>query len=90
MSNTNWITESSKLLGKLKVAEPADDKTLMTFGKWKGRKLEEVEADYLIWLLTDSDVIEKMKLYQYIVNHLPELLQEAAKTRRSKRDWEGK
>jgi uncharacterized protein (DUF3820 family) len=43
------------------------DQSLMPFGKFKGTKLEQVEARYLLWLyeeMKDSD--DKIKLFIYI------------------------
>ena len=49
---------------------PYTDKTLMTFGKHKGKPLGEIPASYLDWLLGEEFVkINHRRLYDYLVEN---------------------
>jgi len=51
----------------LKQNKPFDDKTRMYFGEHKGKKLEDVPAQYLLWIADQSWMPQKHpKLLQYI------------------------
>jgi uncharacterized protein (DUF3820 family) len=39
-----------------------DDQTPMPFGKYKGRKMEDVPASYLLWL-RDDGVVGEVRAY---------------------------
>lgn len=45
------------------------DDSVMTFGKHRGKKLGDIEASYLLWLLGEMRDDEKCKLYQYLVEN---------------------
>lgn len=85
MAQIDWEKKAEDILNKLKVSDSFDDSTVITFGKYKGKKLEEVPPEYLQWLLTDTDLVEKMKLYNYIAMCLPAILQQEHQQRRSKK-----
>lgn len=53
-----------------------DDNTPMTFGKYKGEKLANVPADYLIWLYRKGT---SKGLMRYIEENEDVLLQESTK-----------
>lgn len=50
-----------------------DDQSLMPFGKYKGRKMEDVPASYLLWLRDQGTVGE---VRQYIEENMTALQQE--------------
>ena len=39
------------------------DESLMPFGKYKGEKMANVPADYLLWLYQNSNVFGDLKAY---------------------------
>lgn len=39
------------------------DESLMTFGKYKGTKMEDVPAKYLIWLHENATVGKDLRIY---------------------------
>lgn len=45
------------------MAEGFNDSTPMPFGKYKGDKLANVPAEYLMWLLDNNKVIGHLKNY---------------------------
>lgn len=51
-----------------------DDSTPMPFGKYKGRKMEDVPADYLLWLRDQK--CRDQQVSEYIENNLSALLKE--------------
>lgn len=40
-----------------------DDKSLMPFGKYKGEKLANVPASYLLWIYDNLDLRDDLKNY---------------------------
>lgn len=50
-----------------------DDQSPMPFGKYKGRKMEDVPAEYLLWL---RDQGHTGPVREYIEESLPALLKE--------------
>jgi uncharacterized protein (DUF3820 family) len=50
------------------------DQSIMSFGKYKGHKLANVPADYLIFIYNEYDL--KLDLKQYIKDNLQGLQQE--------------
>lgn len=58
--------------------KPADDDSIMHFGKHKGRPLHKVPASYLLWLWDnhegywqkDSGSVEDMMLKRYLEDNL--------------------
>lgn len=51
-----------------------NDESLMPFGKFKGKKLEDVPASYLIWLYDENKCSGELK--QYIKDNLDVLYHE--------------
>lgn len=82
----DWEKKAEDALKRLKVSESFDDDKVLNFGKYKGKKLSEVPADYLLWLLTDTDLVEKMKLCNYITLCLPTILQQDSASRKKNKD----
>jgi len=39
------------------------DKSLMPFGKYQGKPMEDVPADYLMWLYDNDKYSEQVKVY---------------------------
>lgn len=54
-----------------------DDQSLMPFGKYKGEKLENVPARYLLWLWDSGVYSEESPLHDYIENAFSVLESEA-------------
>ena len=52
-----------------------EDSDLMPFGKHKGKRMEEVPANYLHWLWTQRPISDK-KLENYIFNNIAVLKDE--------------
>lgn len=52
------------------------DESVMPFGKFRGRKLGEIEPSYLLWLLNEMRDDEKVKLFQYLAENEKALLSE--------------
>lgn len=63
------------------------DDTVMWFGKYKGLKVGEVPADYLMWCYENA--VESETLGKYIRKHYRDLLQEIEDDReeRDYRRW---
>lgn len=57
------------------------DKTLMTFGKYKGTALANIPASYLLWAREEFDNLSQ-PLKEYIEENLQALQQEARKAAR--------
>ena len=53
------------------------DKSIMPFGKHKGKQLDQVPADYLMWLYENNKVSGLLK--EYIEDNLDVLEKEAQK-----------
>lgn len=51
-----------------------DDQSLMPFGKYKGRKMEDVPAEYLLWLRDEN--CRNLEVKEYIEDNLRALMQE--------------
>lgn len=51
-----------------------NDQSLMPFGKYKGRKMEDVPADYLLWLR--DQVCRDNQVKEYIEENLSALMKE--------------
>lgn len=51
-----------------------NDQSLMPFGKYKGRKMEDVPADYLLWLRDQK--CREPEVAEYIEENLSALLKE--------------
>jgi len=59
-----------------KLLNPVNDDTIFPFGKkYKGVKLKDVPADYLLWCLDNIDDLKTryFGIYQYILNHADQL-----------------
>ena len=52
------------------------DESIMQFGKHKGRKLRDVPASYLLWILNTWDEVP-FRLHQYLVENQDALLMQA-------------
>ena len=59
-----------------------DDSSLMPFGKYKGTKLANVPADYLIWLYDNGKCFGEIG--KYIVDNMDVLKSEIALKNKSK------
>ncbi len=55
-----------------------DDNTPMTYGKFQGRAMANVPADYLLWLYENGRCSQPVK--EYIEDNMDVLRQETAKT----------
>ena len=62
---------------------PLTDQSLMSFGKYKGHKLANVPAEYLIFIYNEYDL--KPNLKQYIKDNLQGLQQEVKLAKSEKR-----
>lgn len=82
---SHWEQQAKKILDKLQTDKPFDDETKMSFGKYKDKPLQDVPEEYLIWLLTDTDMAEKVRLFNYIKQDLPLFLGIAHDKRSNKR-----
>lgn len=51
---------------KRRLAEPLTDKSLMPFGKYKGKTLEQVPASYLLWFDEQEWSWKHPKLEAYV------------------------
>lgn len=60
--------------------EPYNDSTLMTFGKFKGKKMIDVPAVYLLWLYDNG--CDHPGVMQYIQDNLDVLNKQAGKNYR--------
>jgi hypothetical protein len=49
---------------------------LMPFGKWKGRDMDNVPAEYLDWLVGQEWIIKFPDVVQYIKDHKESIHQE--------------
>lgn len=58
--------------------EPLNDNSEMPFGKYKGTKMANVPADYLMYLYENGDLNGRSgrKVYRYIHNNLDAIKQE--------------
>ena len=56
------------------------DESLMPFGKYKGTKMANVPATYLLWLFNNE--LENGNVKDYILANMQGLRQEAAKAKR--------
>lgn len=83
-SEAYWEGQAKKIKEKLQVGKPFTEEDTMPFGKFKGRPLKEVPEDYLIWVYTESDIAEKVRLFKYIDQDLPLLLGLANENRKNK------
>lgn len=65
-------------MGKLNYykMEKYTDSTLMPFGKHKGKRLIDVPAHYLIWLLEFNEPLRNQQLKEYIEDNLEALKKE--------------
>ena len=54
---------------KTKQNEPWDDETVMPWGKWKGLKLKDIEADYFLWLIEQPWLSKWKGLYDYVMKN---------------------
>jgi hypothetical protein len=52
-----------------------DDKTIMWFGKYKGKKLANVPAQYLLYLFYEGVISSVNPLWEYVEDNL-DILQE--------------
>lgn len=60
-----------------------DDNSIMPFGKYKGQKLANVPADYLIWLKENNKRnVGNSEVMDYIQENI-EILKQDAKSRRT-------
>lgn len=64
-----WFNNKKTVMTKLK------DDSIMTFGKYKGYTLENMPANYLIWLYENNKCFGPLKVY--IVDNLDFLRMEA-------------
>lgn len=62
--------------GKISV-EPWDDDTVMPWGKWKGRRMEDVPGDYLHWLIEQSWVAKWPGLHAYLKKNADTIYEQA-------------
>lgn len=62
---------------KNKEMDKYTDQTIMPFGKYKGKTLEEVSASWLIWYQEEATDEKDQKLLDYIQENKMVLLQEA-------------
>lgn len=53
-----------------------DDNTLMGKGKYKGYKLGQIPAEYLLWIFENTTCFDDKNLYEYILERKDELEQE--------------
>lgn len=81
-SEAHWEKEATRIKDKLQIGEPFTEDHIMTFGKYKGKPLKEVPEDYLLWLFTESDMVEKVRLFWYINQDLPLIMGLAHEKRR--------
>jgi len=58
------------------------DNSIMTFGKYKGEKMANIPADYLLWLYENSKVFGEVK--QYIKDNIYVIKSEIELKRKSK------
>jgi uncharacterized protein (DUF3820 family) len=59
-----------------------NDESLMPFGKYKGDKMANIPADYLLWLYENSKVYGEVK--QYIKDNLDVIKSEIQLKQKSK------
>jgi len=59
-----------------------DDNSTMPFGKYKGEKMANIPADYLLWLYENSKVFGEVK--QYIKDNLDVIKSEIQLKQKSK------
>ena len=62
---------------------PLTDQSIMSFGKYKGHKLANVPADYLIFIYNEYDLQAPLK--KYIADNLQGLQQEVKLAKSEKR-----
>jgi uncharacterized protein (DUF3820 family) len=58
------------------------DESIMTFGKYKGEKMANIPAEYLIWLYENSNIFGEIK--EYIKENLDVLKSEIEYKNKSK------
>jgi uncharacterized protein (DUF3820 family) len=62
---------------------PLTDQSIMSFGKYKGHKLANVPAEYLIFIYNEYDLLAPLK--KYISDNLQGLKQEVNLAKSEKR-----
>lgn len=65
------------------------DKTPMPWGKFKGTPIEDVPAEYLLWLFKQEWIKEWPDVHDYLVENQHVLLQEEAEEQDSNRSSRG-
>ena len=48
---------------KREIGDPFTDEDLMPFGKWKGTKMANIPADYLLWMYDNDKLYSPVKKY---------------------------
>lgn len=56
-----------------------NDKSIMPWGKYRGKRMEEVPADYLLWLYDNNKINGKSEVLLYISENLAALREEVKK-----------
>lgn len=62
MVNT-LLLEIIRFIHKIKIINMLDDDSKMPYGKYKGEKMENVPAGYLLWLYENNKCGEDVKQY---------------------------
>jgi uncharacterized protein (DUF3820 family) len=82
-SEAHWEKEAQRIREKLGADKAFTEDHIMTFGKYKGKPLKDVPEEYLLWMYTDSDLLEKVRLFMYINQDLPLIMGIAHEKRKS-------
>lgn len=71
------MSRISLAIPKSKPVQPADGNSILPFGKYKGEKLGDIPAWYLIWLYDEDWFANKYSdIYMYIENNYHQLEKE--------------
>lgn len=55
--------------------EKADDKTLMKWGKYKGKPLAEIPASYLLWIYDEWGLKNSGELHRWLREYIEDNMQ---------------
>lgn len=57
------------------------DESIMPFGRYQGKKMEDVPASYLIWMWDEGNKINDSRVREYVLENLDVLRKQVEETK---------
>lgn len=59
-----------------KIVPPLSDDDLMSFGKFKGKRIGDIPAEYLDWWMGADNTVFTVRLYKYCMKNYKQIQEE--------------